>query len=90
MAAINFTKEPFLAELRETEAVYTRAMKYLMADGGKQGKVGVSVCWQRLNRLHQVLPDHFGNPRALFPELQADQRSQKTASCLSTESDHGK
>ena len=31
MAAINFIKEPF-SELRETEAVYTRAMKYLVAD----------------------------------------------------------
>ena len=58
MAAINFTKEAFLAELRETEAVYTRAMKYLVADGGKQWKVGVSVCWRKLNRLHQAFPDH--------------------------------
>ena len=29
MEAITFTHEPSLAELRETEAVYTRAMEYL-------------------------------------------------------------
>ena len=36
MAAITFTNEPSLAELRETESVYTRAMKYLVSDGVKE------------------------------------------------------
>ena len=79
MAAITVTHEPSLTELRETEAVYTRAMKYLVADGAKEGEVRESVCWQRLNRLHQALPDRYGNPRALFLSLQAHQRSQKAA-----------
>ena len=54
MTAITFTQEPSLAELRETEAVYTRAMEYLVADGVKEGEARESVCWQRLNRLHQA------------------------------------
>ena len=36
MAAITFTHEPSLAELQETESVYTRAMEYLVADGVKE------------------------------------------------------
>jgi hypothetical protein len=79
MAAITFTNEPSLAELRETESVYTRAMEYLVADGVKEGEASKSVCWRRLYRLHQALPERYGNPRALFLSLQAHQRSQKAA-----------
>ena len=78
-AAITFTHEPSIAELRETEVVYTRAMEYLVADGVKEGEARASVCWRRLIRLHQALPDRYGNPRALFLALQALQRSQKAA-----------
>ena len=73
MAAITFTHEPSLAELRETEAVYTRAMEYLVADGVKEGEARQSVCWRRLKRLHQAFPDHYGNPRVLFLSLHAHQ-----------------
>ena len=38
MAAITFTLKLYLAELLETEAVYTRAMEYLVADGVKEGE----------------------------------------------------
>ena len=79
MAEVTFTQEPSLAELRETEPMYTRAMEYLVADGVKEGEARESVCWQRLNRLHQALPDRYSNPRALFLALQAHQRSQKAA-----------
>ena len=79
MAAITFTHEPSLAELRETVTVYTRAMEYLLADGVKEGEAKESVCWRRLNRLHQALPDRYGNPRALFFLLQAHKPSQKAA-----------
>ena len=79
MTAITFTHEPTIAELCETEAVYIRAMDYLVADGVKESEASKSVCWRRLNRLHQALPDRYGNPRALFLSLQAHQRSQKAA-----------
>ena len=79
MAAITFTNEPSLAELRETESVYTRAMKYLVADGVKEEEASKSVCWRRLYRLHQALPERYGNPRALFLSLQAHQRGHKAA-----------
>ena len=79
MAASTFTYEPSLAELRETEAVYTRAMEYLVADGVKEGEASKSVCWNRLNRLHEALPNRYGNPRALFLSLQAHQRRQNAA-----------
>ena len=79
MTAITFTHEPSLAELRETVTVYTRAMEYLVADGVKEGEAKESVCWRHLNRLHQALPDRYGNPRTLFLSLQAHQRSQKAA-----------
>ena len=43
MPTITFTNEPSIAELRETEAVYTRAMKYLVADGVKEAEARKSV-----------------------------------------------
>ena len=79
MAAITFTHEPSLAELRGTETDYTRAMEYLVSDGVKEGEDRESVCWRRLNRLHQAQPDRYDNPRTLFLSLQAHQRSQKAA-----------
>ena len=45
-----FTHEPTIAELCETEAVYIRAMDYLVADGVKEREACKSVCWRRLNR----------------------------------------
>ena len=78
MAAINFTKEPF-SELRETEAVYTRALEYLVADGVKEAEARESVCWRRLGQLHQALPDRYSDPRALFHTLLAHQRNKKAA-----------
>ena len=57
MAAITFTHETSLAELRETEAVHTHAMKYLVADGVKEEEGGESVGCRRLNRLHQAFTD---------------------------------
>ena len=74
MTVITFTNEPSLAELRETEAVYTRAMEYLVADGVKEAEARKSVCWRRLDRLHQTLPDRYDDPRALFLFLKAHQR----------------
>ena len=71
MTAITFTHEPSIAELCETETVYIRAMSYLVADGVKEAEACKSVCWRRLNRLHQAMPDRYRNPRSLFLSLQA-------------------
>ena len=74
MTAITFTHEPTIAELCETEAVYIRAMDYLVADGVKESEASKSVCWRLLSRLHQAFPDRCGSPRALFLSLQARRR----------------
>ena len=84
--AITFTHEPSLAELRETEAVYTRAMEYLVADGVKEGEARQSVCWRRLKRLHQAFPDRYGNPRALFLRFRRINEARKRLSCSGTTS----
>ena len=76
MAAITFTNEPSMTELMETEAVYMRAMQYLVADGVNESEARKSVCWRRLDRLHQALPKRYGDPRALFLSLQAHQRGK--------------
>ena len=60
MATITFTHEPSLAELRETEAVYTRAMEYLVADGVKEGEARESVCWRPVSYTHLTLPTMIG------------------------------
>ena len=79
MTTITFTHEPSITELRETEAVYTRAMEYLVADGVKESEARKSVCWKRLNQLHQSLPNRYVDPRALFLSMQAHQRGSQSA-----------
>ena len=78
MTTITFTHEPSITELRETEAVYTRAMEYLVADGVKEGEARKSVCWKRLWQLHQAFPNRYVDPRALFLSMQAHQRGSKS------------
>ena len=75
MTTITFTHEPSINELQETEAVYTRAMEYLVADGVKEAEARKSVCWRRLSRLHQALPNRYADPQALFLSLQAHQQN---------------
>ena len=77
--AFTFTNEPSITELRETEAVYIRALGYLAAVGAKETEVRDSVCWKRLYRLHQALPHRYANPKALFLSLQARQRTISAA-----------
>ena len=89
MATITFTHEPSLAELRETEAVYTRAKKYLVADGVKEEEASRSVCWRRLNRLHEALPNLYGNPRAYSFHFRRTSEARRRPSCLGNKSDHG-
>ena len=77
--AFTFTNEPSITELRETEAVYIRALGYLAAVGAKETEARDSVCWKRLYRLHQALPHRYENPKALFLSLQARQRTISAA-----------
>ena len=79
MAPVTFTNEPSIAELRETETVYTRAMDYLVADGVKEEEARESVCWRPLHQLHQALPDRYGEPRALFLSLWAHHRGHNVS-----------
>ena len=92
MAAITFTHEPSLAELRETEVVYTRAMEYLVADGVKEGEAREGVCWRRLSRLHQACFQTVGEIRAYSFHFRLTSGAEGRLSCLGTETeiDHGK
>ena len=89
MAAITFTHEPSIAELRETEVVYTRAMEYLVADGVKEGEARESVCWRRLNRLHQALQIVMAIPARSSFHFKRISEARRRLSYLGTESDHG-
>ena len=79
METITFTHDSSIAELQDTEAVYARAMEYLVADDVKEAAARESVCWRRLDRLHQALPERYSDPRALFLTLREHRRSQKAA-----------
>ena len=79
METITFTHDSSIAELQDTEAVYARAMEYLVADDVKEAEARESVCWRRLDRLHQALPERYSDPRALFLTLREHRRSQKAA-----------
>ena len=89
MAAITFTHEPSIAELREMEVVYTRAMEYLVADGVKEGEARESVCWRRLNRLHQACQTVTAIPARSFIHFVRISEARRRRRCLGTESAHG-
>ena len=78
MITNTFTYEPSIEELKESQAVYTRAMEYLVADGAKESEARKSVCWRRLSQLHRALPNHYGDPLTIFIALKARQHRRVT------------
>ena len=70
MSSITFTNQPSLAELQQTYNVYVKALRWLVADGVKESEARKSVCWKRLLRLHEAMPNHYGSPQSMFLSLQ--------------------
>ncbi|MGB1622149.1 MAG: DUF3136 domain-containing protein [Synechococcus sp.] len=71
MSLITFTNQPTIDELRQTFEVYTKALHLLVADNVEVSEARKTVCWRRLSRLHESMPNHYPNPESTFLSLKA-------------------
>ena len=63
-----------VGELEAQYPLYCKAMRILVRDGVSLAKARHTVCWQKLERLHQSLPRQYREPEQLYLHLQRDQR----------------
>ena len=77
MSAPTFTAALTVGELEASYPLYCKAMRILIRDGVTRSKASRTVCWSRLETLHQALPRQYRHPEQLFFLLS---REVKTAS----------
>ena len=62
-----------LGELEAQYPLYCKAMRILVRDGVTINKARRTVCWQKLEILHNCLPRQYREPEQLYLHLQRDQ-----------------
>lgn len=67
-----------VAELEAQYPLYCKAMRILVNDGSSLVKIRRTVCWQRLEILHQCLPRQYRDPEMLYLHLRRDYLAQAT------------
>lgn len=60
-----------LAAWQAHYAGYCRAMRMLVEEGKSLKKIRRTVCWKRLEVLHQSAPRRYREPQGLYLELQS-------------------
>ena len=61
-----------IGELEANYPLYCKAMRLLIREGKTIAKVRRTVCWQRLEILHNCLPTQYREPDYLFALLQRE------------------
>ncbi|KEF42271.1 MAG: hypothetical protein ER33_07040 [Cyanobium sp. CACIAM 14] len=61
-----------IGELEANYAMYCKALRLLVREGRTLRKIQRTVCWQRLEQLHQCLPGHYKDPAYLFLQLRRE------------------
>lgn len=67
-----------MADLEAQYPVYCKAMRILVSDGSSLNKIRRTVCWQRLEIMHQCLPRQYRDPEMLYLHLRRDYQDQAT------------
>ena len=62
-----------LGELEAQYPLYCKAMRILVRDGVTINKARRTVCWQKLEILHNCLPRQYREPEQLYLHLKRDQ-----------------
>ena len=62
-----------VGELEAQYPLYCKAMRILVRDGVTINKARRTVCWQKLEILHNCLPRQYREPEQLYLHLQRDQ-----------------
>jgi hypothetical protein len=61
-----------IGELEANYSLYCKALRLLIQEGKSIAKVRRTVCWQRLEILHNCLPGQYREPDYLFALLQRE------------------
>lgn len=83
MTTPTYTTTLSIGELEASYPVYCKAMRILIRDGVTEDRIRRTVCWNRLETLHQSLPRHYRHPQQLFVLLRHEITSQEAAGCSS-------
>ena len=62
-----------VGELEAQYPLYCKAMRILVRDGVTINKARRTVCWQKLEILHNCLPRQYREPEQLYMHLKRDQ-----------------
>ena len=72
VASPTFSTTQSISELRDQQSIYLKALQILIQDGSSMEKAQKTVCWNRLSRLHEAMPNQYLNPERLFLRMLAD------------------
>jgi hypothetical protein len=61
-----------LAQLEESYPLYCKALRILVREQKTIRQVQRSVCWHRLEQLHQCLPRQYKDPNHLYLHLKRE------------------
>jgi len=61
-----------IGELEANYSLYCKALRLLIREGKSIAKIRRTVCWQRLEILHNCLPGHYRDPDYLCTLLQRE------------------
>lgn len=65
-ATPTFTSTLSIGELIANYSLYCKALRILVREGTTVEKARRTVCWTRLQSLHQCLPREYRDPEQLF------------------------
>ena len=63
---------PTIGELEAKYSLYCKAMRLLLKEGRSMDAIRRTVCWQRLETLHNCLPGQYRDPDYLCTLLARD------------------
>jgi hypothetical protein len=63
-----------IGELEANYSLYCKAMRLLIREGKSLNKVRRTVCWERLQTLHNCLPGQYRDPGYLYTLLNREQQ----------------
>lgn len=61
-----------IGELEANYSLYCKALRMLIREGRSLVKIQRTVCWQRLETLHQCLPSQYREPAYLYALLRRE------------------
>lgn len=72
MSQATFTTTLTVAELEASFPVYLKALRILVREARAPEQIRRSVCWRRLESLHQALPRRYRHPDQLYFHLKRE------------------